>query len=159
MIYFLHAMLHETDLQQICMAVGFIKISTCTVQPWPVSCNYSQYVFPCLGHRTKKVNSERESKTEGVRKGNAVQSFIQICIIVILKNPISISIVYVVVLMWGYLASDIRPYSQTWPFHERGTGVFKELEFLILQDLLDLEDETKSDEEEEEEEVNCSKEQ
>lgn len=21
--------------------VGFIKISTCTVQPWPVSCNYS----------------------------------------------------------------------------------------------------------------------
>ena len=41
-----------------------------------------------------------------------------------------------------------------WCLHD---AVFKELEFLILQDLLDLEDETKSDEEEEEEEVNCLK--
>lgn len=43
-----------------------------------------------------------------------------------------------------------------WCLHD---AVFKELEFLILQDLLDLEDETKSDEEEEEEEVNCLKDQ
>ena len=43
--------------------------------------------------------------------------------------------------------------------NEQVIGVSKELEFLILQDLLDLEDETKSDEEEEEEEVNCLKEQ